>query len=204
MNNDIKVIAFDFDGTLYSGTNPNFWKEFCDNWFKNYFKDLPNDEFNKIYEAFTKKGKSDEALIETLIERNIDVNVWLDYRKANPCKKDYENATIVSNALLNNLAKKYRLYIISNSIIQDIERHSKNMNIDLSVFKNIVINEYKNKVTSKEYLIEEVIKQKNIKPSELLMVGDSLNSDIKPALNVGAKGCLVKNASFTIKDLGIE
>ena len=199
--NNCKVIAFDFDGTLYSGVNGIYWQNFCEEWFKNYFKDLPEDEYLQLYDEFCKQNKQDEALIKILLRKNIDVNVWLNYRDTHICHKDFENATVISNLVLKELARDYILYIVSNSTINNIERQAGIMNIDLSYFKKIVVNKYLDGNTNKDGMLLQVIKEEDIKPSQLLMVGDSMVYDIEPALKIGAKVFKVADSSFTAEDI---
>ncbi len=194
INNNIKVVIFDFDDTLYSGVDWTPWNEFCVKALNYFFK---NENFNDI------KDLSDEYIVKKLIENKKNVNVWLDYREHNECPVDLSNCKVTSNSTLSKFAEKYKIYIVSNSTLKEINETSKQLNIDLSLFSGIYINKFENGQTSKKFIYQEIIQKENIKPEELFVIGNSEKNDISPAIEIGAKGKVIESADFSIEDFSL-
>lgn len=57
-------------------------------------------------------------------------------------------------------------------------------NFDLSLFDGIIINEFKTENSSKQEFFESLMKKHNVKPDEVLIIGDSYKHDIIPAKNL--------------------
>lgn len=145
-------------------------------------------------------GFSDEAVIKQLILSGRDVNEWLEYRDNNFCDLDYSTCKIISNITLQSFAEKYTLYIVSNSTIKDIKNTAKILNIDLSLFKQIIINKYDKNEISKKILYKYILDKEKINPNEMYVIGNSLKSDIQPALDLSLNGKVIKQADFELKD----
>ena len=105
----------------------------------------------------------------------------LEYLSKNIYILDYPNLKVISTAFLDELAKKYTLYIASNSPAEWIERHLKNWKIDKKYFKNIYFNQFNAKNPTKSFIYEEIIKNEKVLPEEVLVIGDNIKDDLLPA-----------------------
>jgi putative hydrolase of the HAD superfamily len=81
--------------------------------------------------------------------------------------------------VLKDLKGKYRLVVATKGDLLDQERKLRKSNLN-SYFHHVEIMSEKDDAN---YL--KLIKHLDIRPSELLMVGNSLKSDVLPVLNVG-------------------
>ncbi len=90
-----------------------------------------------------------------------------------------------ANELVEYLAKKYDLYIASNAIYNQQIRRLTNAGL-IKYFKQVFVSEnigYSK--PSKEFFNECFSLIGNLKPSEAVMIGDSLSADILGANNIG-------------------
>ncbi|GAA4085798.1 HAD family hydrolase [Mucilaginibacter panaciglaebae] len=81
--------------------------------------------------------------------------------------------------VLHNLKGKYRLVVATKGDLLDQERKLRKSNLT-NYFHHVEVMSEKDDVN---YL--KLIKHLDIRPSELLMVGNSLKSDVLPVLNIG-------------------
>lgn len=202
MNTDIKVVVFDFDDTLYSGMNWDNWEKFVKDATMSIFSNYAHIDLDYVEKEF-KKNSTDHTLVRLFFEFGVPIEKWLDYRKTNNCYFDYSTCKITSNNELKKFTEKYILYILSNSTREEIVESSKIMKLDLSLFKDIIVNEYLDVDYKKDKYFLEIMKRENILPSQLFMIGNSQKSDIDAATRVGAKAQLVKSADFKFSDFDL-
>ena len=154
LEEEVKVVVFDFDDTLYSGVNWLNWELYCKEAVSVLFKSLDLKKYKKVHKSVEKKEFSDEEIVKQLIKYNLDIQTWIEYRENNKCEIDYSNCNVVDNKILKMLAEKYHLYIVSNSTLKEIYEISNNLNIDLSLFKGIFENKFdNNNISKKDYII---------------------------------------------------
>ena len=82
--------------------------------------------------------------------------------------------------VLESLHGKYRLIVATKGDLLDQERKLDKSNLD-KYFHHIEVLSDK-----KEENYEKLLKHLDIEPSEFLMIGNSLKSDILPLINIGA------------------
>ena len=82
--------------------------------------------------------------------------------------------------VLNELQQNYKLIVATKGDLLDQERKLKKSNL-LKYFHHIEVMSDKK---AKDY--KKLIKHLDIKPSELLMIGNSLKSDVLPLIKIGA------------------
>ena len=192
MNLDrIKVIAFDADDTLWVN-EPYFRKaeeEFCE-----LLKDfMPKDTCNKILFDIEMKnlpiyGYGIKPFALSLIEAAIEVS-----DNKIPLSTVSKLIIIAKRMLhmpielidgieetLKDLSKKYRLVMATKGDLLDQERKLIKSGLE-KYFHHIEVMSYK---TPRQY--KKLIKHLDINPTEFLMIGNSMKSDILPVIDVGA------------------
>lgn len=198
-----KVVVFDFDNTLYVGIDwTKEWAEFCKKGLRFVFRDWDDKSFEKMIKTENLVNYTSDGIIRTIKKYNKSPEDWIAFRTINNCELDYSNCISISEDVLKSFAEKYVLYVVSNSTHKDIEDMAFRFDIDLSLFKEIIINDYKHGA-GKKFFYEEIIKKEKIKPSELFAIGDSEQNDIIPALELGARGKVVQDCNFTLDDFGL-
>ena len=125
---------------------------------------------------------------------DIDVQDFLDCQERNICDINLSDAHFVNKEFINNLCSKYPVYVVSNSAQSHILHYMRVLGIDPKVFKKIYTNKFEEFDPTKQHYYEEIIKMENITPSKLFVFGDSQNSDLQPAINIGANAILCKDA----------
>lgn len=191
MYKNIKVIAFDADDTLWVN--------------ETYFRDA-EEEFAKLVSKYETKNKIDQELFKKEIE-NL---TYYGYGVKGFVLSMVETALELSNyqvkpktiaailkigkemldkpiELLPNielvlaaLQSKYKLIVATKGDLLDQERKLEKSGL-LKYFHHIeVMSDKKNK----DY--QKLISHLDITPSELLMIGNSLKSDVLPLIEIGA------------------
>ncbi|WGD34641.1 HAD family hydrolase [Olleya sp. YS] len=187
----IKVIGFDADDTLWVN--------------ETYFRDAEL-EFAKLLSAFETANKIDQELfkmemknlpvygygikgfvlsmVEMAIElsnntvSNKTISKILDIGK-DMINKDVELLEGVED-ILQQLSKKYRLIVATKGDLLDQERKLEKSGL-LDYFHHIEVLSDK-----KEANYSKLLNHLDINPSEFLMIGNSLKSDILPLINIKA------------------
>jgi len=189
---NIKVIGFDADDTLWVN--------------ETYFRDAEL-EFAKLLSQFETPNKTDQELfkmemknlplygygvkgfvlsmVEMALElsnnsvSNKTINAILDIGK-DMINKPVELLDGVEE-VLKSLSKKYKLIVATKGDLLDQERKLEKSGL-LDYFHHIEVLSEK---ASSNY--SKLLKHLEIKPSEFLMIGNSLKSDILPLIQIGAK-----------------
>ena len=209
----IKTIAFDADDTLWVN-EPLFRinEEKFDSLLKNYISD---DQITaKLYDTEIRNLKHFGygikgfiiSMIETAIEltkgeiKGCDLKKIIDWGK-----EQIEHPVNVLDdveKVLEALNGKYKLMIITKGDLFDQE--SKIARSGLADYFDII------EIVSEkdEATYSSLMKKHNLNPSELLMIGNSLKSDILPLVKLGAKAIHIPfhttwvHEEISTKDLG--
>ncbi len=185
MDKDLKVIIFDFDGTLHTGEKWENWRNYMSEVLRHalpHFNDKQIDAFLKKYHLAYNCNTSDLAY--ALIQEFGSAQVMLEYISNNIYRLDYPNLKVISTKFLDKLTKKYSLYIVSNSPFQWITRHLENWNINKKYFKNIYFNNFNNKNPTKALLYQKIMQDEKVTPNQILVIGDNYKDDLEPAINL--------------------
>ena len=191
MFEDIKVIAFDADDTLW--TNETYFRE-------------AEETFALLLSQYGAKNKIDQELFKTEI-KNLEI---YGYGVKGFVLSMIECALVLSNyklpqetiekildigkdmlekpielldgveEVLQGLQGKYRLIVATKGDLLDQERKLEKSNL-LQYFHHVEVMSDKKE---KDYL--KLVKHLDIAPSQLLMIGNSLKSDVLPLLNINA------------------
>lgn len=197
MDTKIKVIIFDFDETMYYSANiKTYYVEYIKNTLRT-LTDLPDETIIELMEkyGFMSSGETRIGFGKNCHKFGVTPEQWNSYRIDNFFQIDYENAEIIDNAVYKKLAEKYKLYIVSNEVYENIVYKGEKLNIDLTPF--IIRAPYKSEVLNNKFtkqdVMEQIIKENNISPAEAMVFGDRYNVDILPMENLGGSGVLVKH-----------
>jgi putative hydrolase of the HAD superfamily len=191
MFEDVKVIAFDADDTLWIN--------------ETYFREA-EEVFAELLSKYETKNKIDQELFKTEI-KNLAIYGYgikgfvLSMIECALALSNYklpqetvekilaigkemleEPVELLSGVeeVLENLQGKYKLIVATKGDLLDQERKLEKSNL-LKYFHHIEIMSDKKE---KDYL--KLIKHLDINPSEFLMIGNSLKSDVLPLLKIGA------------------
>ena len=189
----IKVIAFDADDTLWD--NEGYFLEaehkFCE-LMEDYLpqhstsRELLQTEIKNIslygygIKAFilsmieTAIRISDKTISVTVVEKIIGFGQELLEKPV--------HIMVGVEEVLQSLKERYRLVMATKGDLLDQERKLKKSGL-ASYFHHIEIMSEK-----KEEDYQKLIKHLDIQPSEFLMIGNSIKSDVLPVLNIGGHG----------------
>lgn len=191
MYKNVKVIAFDADDTLW--INETYFREAEDE----FAKLLSNYETeNKIHQELFKKeienlklyGYGIKGFTLSMVECALELSNYqlnqdiiaqiLDIGKS-MLEKPVELLEGVEEVLIS-LKDKYRLIVATKGDLLDQERKLEKSGLSKYFHHVEVMSEKK----EKDY--QKLIGHLDIHPSELLMIGNSLKSDVLPLIAVGA------------------
>ncbi|WP_348769199.1 HAD family hydrolase [Tenacibaculum sp. 190524A05c] len=191
MYKDIKVIAFDADDTLW--VNETYFR-YAENEFAKLLNDYETE--NKIHQELFKKeienlkhyGYGVKGFMLSMIECALELsNNQLDTKLINKIIEIGKDMLEKPIELLNGVEEvlqalhgKYKLIVATKGDLLDQERKLDKSGI-LKYFHHLEVMSEK-KVPDYKKLIGHL----DINPSELLMIGNSLKSDVLPLLEIGA------------------
>jgi len=186
---NIKVIGFDADDTLW--VNETYFRE-------------AEQEFAKLLSAYETENKIDQELFKKEIE-NLELYGYgvksfimsmiesaLEISNYSISNQTINQILIIGKNMLNkpvelldgveeilkDLSKKYRLIVATKGDLLDQERKLEKSGL-LEYFHHIEVLSDK-----KEANYSKLLHHLDIKPSEFLMVGNSLKSDVLPLINI--------------------
>jgi len=191
MYKNIKVIAFDADDTLW--VNETYFRE-----VELEFARLLSayETKNKIVQEIIKKeignlhfyGYGIKGFVLSMVECALELSNYQINQKTiesilNLGKEMLEKPIELLDGVeevLQSLQGKYRLIVATKGDLYDQERKLEKSNL-LKYFHHIEVMSDK-----KEKDYQKLVKHLDIKSSELLMIGNSLKSDILPLVKIGA------------------
>ncbi|OHX64271.1 HAD family hydrolase [Flammeovirga pacifica] len=187
---DIKVIAFDADDTLW--INEPYFREFEENYFKVLSPYLNEEElkhklFDLVIHNLSLYGYGTRGLSLSMIEGAITFtngqvtsNEIMQIIRLG--QKMLKNPIELLGGVIDSLEYlkgKYRLVVATKGDL--LEQESKVQKSGLEKYFHHI--EIVSEKTTSEY--KKLIKHLDIQPSEFLMIGNSLKSDIVPVLELG-------------------
>lgn len=183
-SSDFKAIIFDFDSTFYSGEDWLMWGDYL----KNYVVSTFENAKDILQEYKVENDTSGMIPVEIAIKYNGNAESFYNYQKENIYPLNIDNLRVIDAQGLKELSKKYNLFIVSNSPVNYVHHYLKLFGIDKSLFTAIYDNEFKVEDVSKKLRFLQILKENNLKPNQVCVVGDSFGSDIVPAreLNIFA------------------
>jgi len=187
----VTTIFFDFWGTLVeNGVFPSPVKqvkfildiqgEFSD-YIQKFEEVFMLKKYENLTEAFTMVCKAfnlpeDQEKIEKL------VGMW---NKNKFFAKPYPD----TKNTLEKLKGNYKLILVSNTDCFSVKEVLEKYELD-SYFDDILFSFEVGKLKTNPELFKEIMKKHKLKPEDVVMVGDSLQSDMKPAEEAGIRAIL--------------
>jgi len=192
ISENIKVIAFDADDTLWVN--------------ETYFREAEH-QFAKLLSKYETENKIDQELFKTEI-KNLEfygygikgfilsmIESALELSNYQISQKTIESILNIGKEMLEkpielldgiedvlkNLQAKYKLIVATKGDLLDQERKLEKSGL-LQYFHHIEVMSDKK---PKDY--QKLIKHLDIAPYQLLMIGNSLKSDVLPLIEIGAK-----------------
>jgi putative hydrolase of the HAD superfamily len=194
MLKEIKVIGFDADDTLW--VNEPYFKELEDKFCTLLSDFLSSDQISK--ELFKTEmqnlelyGYGVKAFMLSLIETAIKISkgtvpVEIIEKIIDLGKQQLNKPVILLDGIKNVLERLYslnfKLIVATKGDLLDQERKLKKSGLE-KYFHHIEIMSDK-----KDSDYQKLLDHLEIKPSEFVMIGNSLKSDILPVTNIGGKG----------------
>ena len=191
MGNHYKVIAFDADDTLW--VNETYFREaeleFANLLSKYETKNKIDQElFKKEIENLSFYGYGIKGFVLSMIECAIELSNTTVHPKTiqailNIGKEMLAKPITLLDGVedvLKTLHGKYKLIVATKGDLLDQERKLEKSNL-LKYFHHIEVMSDK-----KEKDYQKLLKHLDIEPSEFLMVGNSLKSDVLPLIAIGA------------------
>lgn len=191
MYKNIKIVVFDADDTLW--VNETYFRE-------------AEKEFAKLLSGYETENKIEQELFKKEI-KNLDIYGYgvkgfmlsmvecaLELSNYKINQKTIEKILTIGKEMLEKpiellngveevlqkLHNKYRLIVATKGDLLDQERKLEKSGL-LHYFHHIEVMSEK-----RETDYQKLIKRLDINPSELLMIGNSLKSDVLPLVNIGA------------------
>ncbi len=185
----MKRIIFDIDNTLIE------WKdEYVSSIMNllNKYKEYTKEDGIEIYNRLSYYGDNlDKLNIDDLVNRFKDLNIskefLIDILESQKLCSDPVSKDVIDT--LEYLSQKYELVILSNWF-KDVQIKRMEIAGILKYFKEFYCNDEYVSKPNKEAFINAL---GNTLPSEAIMIGDNLDIDIIPAINLGIKGILITN-----------
>lgn len=194
----IKCVVVDFDETLYS--NGDWLNE--DKFFGKYLEieDLLS-EFETLKEKveFLEKKYPGYHIIKLIFahlhENGIDDSGFREFIDKNIYEIRKENTIFIRPEIVSEIAKYYKIYIVSDSSVSHLEYYLDYARIDKKAFSGIYNNKYDDEGYTKIPIMKKVLKETGLRSDEIIMIGDSENSDIRPAKLMGFQTKHIKSVS---------
>lgn len=215
----IKAVLIDIDNTLldFDGYVKFAMKKGFEDFGLIEYKDEMFDTFtainNQMWQAIEKGEITYEQLLKTRWNKVFkEIGVAFDGCVFEKFFKDtlFYNAILVDGAIdaLKYLKEKYILAVASNGpYLQQLNR-LKIAGINKYISHNFIsekIGVSKPERKFFEYCLKELNENDQILPSEIMMIGDSLSSDMLGAINFGIKTCFYdRNKTNNTKNLKID
>jgi FMN phosphatase YigB (HAD superfamily) len=193
----IKVIIFDFDGTLYCGEDFKYFPYYN----KNAVESILDSEKLKLFsEKYKDYYKQPNHKVAELLEKEFGMaKDFVSYERTHLYPLDLENITHINWDFLYELAQKIPLVIVSNSKLEHQKFYLNQFGLDLNIFSDFYENTFDTENGKGDYYAE-VIKKYNCRAEEVLVIGDNYEPDILPAIKLGMVAYHIKNIN-QVKDV---
>ncbi len=197
-----KALLFDLDDTILSFSKAEEYALI--ELFKEYKIDI-NKDYIELYKKINlqywhrlekKEIKREDILNNRFKEFFNTINYQyqgIDLNKANDIYFHYLTSKVfyIDGAIsaLKILKTKYKIYLITNGLKNVQEKRLKIAYEINNIFDYIFISEEINCVKPNKEFIDKIVEITNLKKEEMLIIGDSLSSDMALGINSGVDTC---------------
>jgi FMN phosphatase YigB (HAD superfamily) len=198
----IKCVVVDFDETLYSYGDSSC-EEYEDYLVeKNLLPEIPDKhEKEKYLKKIYPNYHSIKAIFAYLHDNNMDDSDFRAFYNRVVWDVRTKDTVFIKPEVIKELSKYYPIYIVSDSARVYLEYYLGEANIDKNWFAGVYSNTYDDETYSKIPVMKRILNETGLKPNEIIMIGDSENSDIKPAKLVGFQAKHIKDVFETTEIL---
>jgi len=194
----IKCVIVDFDETLYSygDSSTEEYEDYLVE--KNLLPEIPDKyEKGKYLKKIYPNYHSIKAIFAYLNDNNMDDSEFRDFYNRVVWDVRTDKTVFIEPNIIKKLSKYYPIYIVSDSSKKYLEFYLGEAKINKSWFAGIYSNTYDDETYSKIPVMKRVMNETGLKPNEIIMIGDSENSDINPAKLLGFQTRHIKNVFET-------
>lgn len=201
MFSDVKVLIWDFDGTLYK-PNPDLFRAVREAEYKTIMahtgwdRDKATEEFNKNYKHVTPSATETVAVLTELTTTQAALEMENYFDRRDFLQRDQK--------LINMFARlrHFHHYMLANGVKRRLAETLVTLGLDTGIFKEIVTSEIVGVNKPHDDGFCYIIEKTGLRPEEHLMIGDREKVDLVPAKKLGMKTCLVfSEEKSTIADL---
>lgn len=198
----IKCVIVDFDETLYSygDSSTEEYEDYLVE--KNLLPEIPDKyEKGKYLKKIYQNYHSIKAIFAYIHDNNMDDSEFRDFYNKVVWDVRTDKTVFIEPNIIKELSKYYPVYIVSDSAKKYLEFYLGEAKINKDWFAGIYSNTYDDETYSKIPVMKRIMNETGLKPSEIIMIGDSENSDIKPAKLLGFQTKHIKNVFETTEIL---
>ena len=184
-----KLLIFDFDGTLadtwnvYEHAIPHFLEQEGVSIARSLIHKLMG---RKVKHILPELGVRNQKIINS-VKKSVNEYALEHAKQIKKCK---------GINVLKKLKKKYKMFIVSNSITKDVKKMAYFLKIE-KYFNKIIGGEH---FIFKEHIIKKIMKEKKLKKSEVIYIGDRAG-DSEIARKAGCLSIIIANScSWNSKD----
>ena len=200
-----KVFIFDFDGTFYSGERKfDKVKKDVDLNKRKFLSKLSDDEYELVCKENPKwfnvvTGKDIVKMLSELKKKypNLDISIkdFCDWQNDFIYDVIIDYTQVVDSNFIKSLCESYPVYIVSNSSLKHINYYLNKLNISNNWFNEVIGNEFLEEDPSKKHYYKEIMNKENVDPHNVYVLGDSVDADLSPAINLGMNAFYINNAN---------
>ena len=187
---NIKVLIWDFDGTLYK-PNPALFAEVREAEYKTiqihtgWERAHVIEEFNKLHKKVYPSATETVGKLtgRTTTQAALEMENYFDRRKF--LQRDEQLIKLFK------LLKRYKHYILANGVRKRLEETLDVLGIPKNTFQEIVTSEIAGENKPSPLGFHYILGKTGLPPDQHLMIGDRELVDLAPAKALGMKTCLV-------------
>ena len=204
LSNKIKLTIFDFRDTLVWDMKKDNHRKLNLQWFNQHFSNLTQNQRNQLLKKYG-CGLNGEGLSSNINKILFDVEgsnaSYLIFREFVKTNKNYMRGKKISNQELQKFKQLGKIYIVSNYKQGDLLAALEYNNFDESMFEEIISNDLsKPENLDKFKIYQEIMQKSNLKPNQILVVGNNFKHDLQSAKKLGMHYYLVKDG-FTYDEI---
>lgn len=204
LSNKIKLTIFDFRDTLVWDMKKDNHRKLNLQWFNQHFSNLTQNQRNQLLKKYG-CGLNGEGLSSNINKMLFDVEgsnaSYLIFREFVKTNKNYMRGKKISNQELQKFKQLGKIYIVSNYKQGDLLAALEYNNFDESMFEEIISNDLsKLENLDKFKIYQEIMQKSNLKPNQILVVGNNFKHDLQSAKKLGMHYYLVKDG-FTYDEI---